>query len=149
MPLCTCLSPLKAAKVAETSITSAVLIVGENNTRVSFGEWNIPDDVEDSSTIVVAVTSIGTLGSAAGQQAYRVGAGSEDEMTAQGLCKSHGGDMTSRPWLEWIVYSGHFIVGFDYEDDRMRCFAHHKSVRTGGTHNVERTIYLCAQAWEG
>lgn len=60
--------PLKAAKVSDSSIANAVLTVGDNATQVSFEEWALTYDVDDSATtLVVAVTSLGVLGSAAGQ----------------------------------------------------------------------------------
>lgn len=58
---------LKAAKVSDSSIANAVLTVGNNATQVSFEEWALAYGVEDSATLVVAVTSLGVLGSAAGQ----------------------------------------------------------------------------------
>lgn len=53
----------QAAKVAQSSITDAVVAVGENGTQVSFGDWDVPQDVEDSSTVVVAVASMSTFAS--------------------------------------------------------------------------------------
>ncbi|CBJ26668.1 hypothetical protein Esi_0040_0095 [Ectocarpus siliculosus] len=52
---------LQAAKVAESSIHEAVVSVGENGAQVSFEDWMAPAGVEDNSTFVVAVTSLGTF----------------------------------------------------------------------------------------
>ncbi|CAM9632430.1 unnamed protein product [Ectocarpus sp. 6 AP-2014] len=52
---------LQAAKVAESSIHEAVISVGENGAQVSFEDWMAPAGVEDNSTFVVAVTSLGTF----------------------------------------------------------------------------------------
>ncbi|CAM9330890.1 unnamed protein product, partial [Hapterophycus canaliculatus] len=49
----------QAAKVAESSISEALVSVGEDGTQVSFEGWTTPADVEDNSTLVVAVTNIG------------------------------------------------------------------------------------------
>eukprot|EP00903_Cladosiphon_okamuranus_P011441 g10779.t1 len=54
---------LRAAKVAQSSIPSAVVAVGENGTQVSFGDWDVAEGVEDNSTLIVAVASIGTFAS--------------------------------------------------------------------------------------
>ncbi|CAM9572739.1 unnamed protein product [Scytosiphon promiscuus] len=58
---------LKAAKVAESSISSALVsTTGEDGTQVSFEGWSVPADAEDNSTFVVAVTNIGIADSEAG-----------------------------------------------------------------------------------
>ena len=49
---------MQATKIATWSIPEAEVIVGENGTQVSFEEWAVPSDVEDNSTMVVAVATM-------------------------------------------------------------------------------------------
>lgn len=49
----------QAAKVAGSSIPGTMVAVGETGTRVSFEDWLVPVNVQDNSTIVVAVTTFG------------------------------------------------------------------------------------------
>lgn len=43
--------------MAETMIT-----VGEEGVNVSFEDWIVPENVEDNSTIIAAVTTLGVSG---------------------------------------------------------------------------------------
>lgn len=53
----------QAAKVAPSSVPSAVLDVPQSATQLSFREWAAEtDEEEDSSAYVFAVTSLGDLG---------------------------------------------------------------------------------------
>ncbi|CAM9773342.1 unnamed protein product [Scytosiphon promiscuus] len=54
----TSLVNLQAAKFSEASMQEAAVAVGGNGTRVSFAEWAVPADVEDNSTVTVAVSSL-------------------------------------------------------------------------------------------
>ena len=54
---------VQATKIATWSIPEAEVIVGENGTQVSFEEWAVPSDVEDNSTVVVALATMGVFAS--------------------------------------------------------------------------------------
>ncbi|CAM9106341.1 unnamed protein product [Ectocarpus fasciculatus] len=73
---------LQAAKVAESSIHEASISVGENGAQVSFEDWMAPDGVQDNSTVVVAVTLLGTSESE-----------EPDSITAINAWDAHGNDM--------------------------------------------------------
>lgn len=45
--------------MAESSISGAVVSLGEIGTQVSFEGWTAPADAQDNSTFVVAVTNLG------------------------------------------------------------------------------------------
>ncbi len=49
--------------MATSSISEAEVTVGENGTLVSFAEWDVPSGVEERSTIVVAVATMGFFAS--------------------------------------------------------------------------------------
>lgn len=49
----------QAGKFAESSISMASVNVGQNGSRVSLEDWASGGDIEDSSTIIVAVASLG------------------------------------------------------------------------------------------
>lgn len=51
----------QAAKVAERSLATTEIVIGENETRVSFAEWLVNESVEENSSVIVAVTSVGTV----------------------------------------------------------------------------------------
>lgn len=53
----------QATKIATSSIPEAEVVVGENGTRVSFEEWDVPSNSEDNSTVIVAVASLNTFAS--------------------------------------------------------------------------------------
>lgn len=53
----------QAAKFSESSIAQATVDVGQNGTHVSFPNWESAADVEDNSTIIVAVTALGIFAS--------------------------------------------------------------------------------------
>lgn len=53
----------QAAKVAETSLPTTEIVVGQNETRVSFAEWTLSENVEENSSVIVAVASVGTVDS--------------------------------------------------------------------------------------
>lgn len=48
----------QAGKFAETSISTASVTVGQNGSRVSFEEWETSAGVGDTSTFIVAATSL-------------------------------------------------------------------------------------------
>lgn len=53
----------QAMKMATSSVPEAEVAVGENGTLVSFAEWDVPSDVEENSTVAVAVATMGAFAS--------------------------------------------------------------------------------------
>ncbi|CAN0003126.1 unnamed protein product [Pylaiella littoralis] len=76
---------LKAGKFAASSISMASVTVGQNRSRVSFEDWTASGDVEDSSTIVIAVTSLGDTVSEELQEITTINAWDSAEEPLQAL----------------------------------------------------------------
>lgn len=59
LPLCV---PPQAAKISRTSVPDAVLTAPRSQTQISFQEWSVETNEEDSaSNYVFAVTSLGDV----------------------------------------------------------------------------------------
>ncbi len=58
--------------MAASSIPEAEVAIGENGTLVSFEEWAVPSDVEESSTIAIAVATMGVFGSEGTARWWRI-----------------------------------------------------------------------------
>lgn len=54
---------LQAAKIAGSSVSDTFVAVGEKGVHVSFEDWLVPEDIEDNSTLIAAVTTLGTSNS--------------------------------------------------------------------------------------
>ncbi len=58
--------------MATSAIPEAEVAVGENGTLVSFAEWDVPSDVEENSTVAIAVATVGVFASEGTVRRWRI-----------------------------------------------------------------------------